>query len=195
MCFGKTIRGGQCSRDARGNSILSPAPGAWRRKRAAFTLIEILIVVVILGILAAIVIPHFSNASTLARENTLKDELRYLRTQIIVFKAQHGDRSPGYNDGTLDSTGATFVKQMTLYTNEAGDVSTAADETYKLGPYLSQMPTNPVNGKSDVKVVTNDPKTSGNVDGATGWIYNPQTLEIVANVQDNGSDGVAYVDY
>ena len=38
--------------------------------RAAFTLIEILIVVVILGILATIVVPQFSNASINAKENT-----------------------------------------------------------------------------------------------------------------------------
>jgi len=45
-------------------------------RRSGFTLIEILIVVVILGILAAIVIPQFSNASQMARQNTLKDEVQ-----------------------------------------------------------------------------------------------------------------------
>src|SRR5690349_7625159 len=77
-----------------------PSPRAGR----AFTLIEILIVVVILGILAAIVIPQFSNASYVARENTLKDDLRYLRTQIVVFKAQHRDTPPGYPSGNKAST-------------------------------------------------------------------------------------------
>src|SRR5687768_8469449 len=86
-----------------------------RCARSGFTLIELLIVVVILGILATIVIPQFSTAATNARESTLKDELRYLRTQIIVYKAQHHDVPPGYPNGNRNATptGADFIAQMT----------------------------------------------------------------------------------
>src|SRR6185295_4442488 len=89
-------------------------------RRRGFTLIEILIVVVILGILAAIVIPQFSNASHVARENTLKDDLRYLRTQIAVFKAQHRDVPPGYPNGNKLSTPTwnDFQDQMCKFTSE-----------------------------------------------------------------------------
>jgi prepilin-type N-terminal cleavage/methylation domain-containing protein len=41
------------------------------RSRSGFTLVEILIVVIILGILAALVIPQFTNASQNARESSL----------------------------------------------------------------------------------------------------------------------------
>src|SRR3954471_6340222 len=75
---------------------------------AAFTLVEILIVVVILGILATVVIPQFSNASQEARENTLKDDLRYMRTQLQVFKAQHRDVAVGY-PGANTSAAPTFT--------------------------------------------------------------------------------------
>ena len=64
-----------------------------------FTLIEILIVVVILGILATIVVPQFTNATHDSRENSLKGQLHYLRMQILMFKAQHRDVPPGYPGG------------------------------------------------------------------------------------------------
>src|SRR5438876_3488206 len=101
--------------------------------RRAFTLVEILIVVVILGILASLVIPKFSNAAHQARENTMKDDLRYLRTQVQVYKAQHRDIAP--------ATAADFVDQMTKYTNENGDTSAVGDSVaFRFGPYLSRMP-------------------------------------------------------
>src|SRR3954452_21776971 len=92
------------SHDPRHHQLCRTARRRGTRGAAAFTLIEILIVVVILGILAAIVIPQFSNASHIARENTLKDDLRYLRTQIAVFKAQHRDSPPGYPGGAVGTT-------------------------------------------------------------------------------------------
>src|SRR5215211_6868046 len=115
---------------------LTPARRRARRPRAAcrggaaaasvaaagFTIIEMLIVVVILGILATIVVPQFSNASINAKENMLKDELRYLRTQVVVYKAQHHDVAPGYPNGdrTAPATAADFVAQMTKPTNDYG---------------------------------------------------------------------------
>jgi|SRR3989339_325713 len=59
--------------------------------RKGFTLVEILIVVVILGILAAIVIPQFTNASTEAMENSLKSDLHTMRAQLELWKVKHGD--------------------------------------------------------------------------------------------------------
>ena len=69
-----------------------------------FTLIEIMVVIVILGVLGAVVLPRFSDASNTTRENTLKDDLRYARTQIIVFKAQHNDTAPGYPAGKTSAS-------------------------------------------------------------------------------------------
>ena len=65
-----------------------------KRSRSGFTLVEILIVVIILGILAAIVIPQFTNASNDARNNSIASTLQTVRSQIELFKIQHGDTPP-----------------------------------------------------------------------------------------------------
>jgi len=62
--------------------------------KRAFTLIEILIVVVILGILAAIVIPQFTDASTQASEASVRSQLQTLRGQLELYRVQHADQYP-----------------------------------------------------------------------------------------------------
>jgi type II secretion system protein G len=65
-------------------------PNNARRKQRGFTLIEILIVVVILGILAAIVIPQFTNASQDAQVSAVKSQLQTIRSQIELFRIKNG---------------------------------------------------------------------------------------------------------
>lgn len=163
-----------------------------------FTLVEILIVVVILGILAALVVPQFSNASHVARENSLKDDLRYLRTQIGVYKAQHEDIAPGYpnGDSTQPPEAEWFVKHLTAYSNKAGVYSATPDADHPFGPYLTRMPANPINGRSGIWVYTGGsemPAPDESVDA--GWIYNPGAQNIIANLSGNDSNGVPYADY
>src|SRR5881397_4209320 len=92
-----------------------------RTNRKGFTLIEILIVVIILGILAAIVIPQFTNASKEAKQSALVTMVQSLRSQIALFKLQHNDYLPGsatLGSGTLSS--ATFWSQLTEFTDVTG---------------------------------------------------------------------------
>ncbi|MBL1218013.1 MAG: prepilin-type N-terminal cleavage/methylation domain-containing protein [Planctomycetes bacterium] len=67
-----------------------PAPRAGR----GFTLVEILIVVVILGILAAVVIPQFAGANDEANAAALQTQLKTIRGQIEVYRAKHGEPPP-----------------------------------------------------------------------------------------------------
>ena len=166
-------------------------------RHAAFTLIELLIVIVILGILATIVIPQFSTASVNAKENTLKDELRYLRTQIVVYKAQHHDVPPGYPNGDRAAapTGADFIAQLTRATDAYGVTAAAPSAVFKYGPYLSEMPRNPLSNLQAVRIVgDNDPMPAPT--GVTyGWIYKPLTGEIIANSTGSDASGTLYKDY
>src|SRR4029079_6220833 len=97
-----------------------------QRKTQGFTLVESLIVVIILGILAAIVIPQFTNASNDARNNSVQSTLQTLRSQIELFKLQHSDTPPA-------QTAANFIALMTQYSTTTGTTTTVAGGP--LGPY------------------------------------------------------------
>lgn len=110
-----------------------------RKGFTGFTLVEILIVVVILGILAAIVIPQFTEASTEAKTSSLCTDLQTVRSQIELYKIQHNDDLPG-------AGAASFVEAMTGKTDVAGAVGT------DYGPYLQKIPTNPFNDLNTVRM-------------------------------------------
>ena len=117
-------------------------------KKTGFTLVEILIVVIILGILAAIVIPQFTNASTEARWSSTSSLLQTLRSQIELFKLQHGDELPDL---------VTNWDPMTTVTTYNGK---------NFGPYMQQIPKNPMCGVSTVI-----DGTTGTAAGGAGFIY------------------------
>jgi type IV pilus assembly protein PilA len=83
------------------------------RPRSGFTLIELLIVVVIIGILAAIAIPKFANTKARANEATMKSDLKNLATAIESY---YTDNDSVYPSSTTvlgstyrSSTGVTIV--------------------------------------------------------------------------------------
>ena len=63
-------------------------------RRAAFTLVEILIVVVILGILAAMVVPQLTNAAQDAASTSTFSELQKIRRHISMYRSRNSDRLP-----------------------------------------------------------------------------------------------------
>jgi len=66
--------------------------------KRAFSLVELMIVVAVLGIMAAIVVPQFQSYSTQAKEAVAKDSLRLLRGAIELYTGRHGGVPPGYKD-------------------------------------------------------------------------------------------------
>jgi general secretion pathway protein G len=69
---------------------LRPAPCARGDGRAGFTLIELIVVMAIIGILAAIAVPAMKDAPQRARESALKEDLFTLRSCLDQFHADRG---------------------------------------------------------------------------------------------------------
>ncbi|MBL7152894.1 MAG: prepilin-type N-terminal cleavage/methylation domain-containing protein [Phycisphaerae bacterium] len=139
------------------------------RAKSGFTLVEILIVVVILGILAAIVIPQFTEASTEAKMSSLCTDLQTMRSQIELYKIQHNDELPG--SGT-----ATFSDSLTTQT----DIDGAAGTDY--GPYIQKIPTNQFNNLATIEEEAVD---TGLGLGNCGWHFNNVTGAFHADTADH----------
>src|SRR5438105_1746450 len=108
-------------------------PAAIRQyKNRAFTLIEILLVVVILGILGALIYPHFANARADAADKAARTQLQSLRSQIEMYKVQHGGGLPDL------VTNWNPLINATVYNNKT------------VGPYLPRAPKNNFNNMSSV---------------------------------------------
>ncbi|SRR5258706_12058399 len=166
--------------------------GMLRRVPSGFTLLEILLVFVILAVVTAIAVPKFARAAQVARENTIKDDLRYLRTQIAVYMAQHKGVAPGCQTGAKPGA-ALFVRQMTQYTDESGNCGNTQSRTFKFGPYLTKMPANALTGDASINVA------SGNLplraDNSSGWLYNAITHELIVNSTGADANGTPFSQY
>ena len=162
-----------------------------RKKRNGFTLVELVIVIVILGILAAAAVPQFIDSTKDAEDSTLAGNLAVLRNAVNLYYHQHASEYPGARktDGLgLDTVAAdnpvAFQTQLTQYTDKTGKTNASLDRAnYPLGPYLfTGIPQNPVNGLSTVVVIDQvAPMVAGDLDDATGWKFNKQTGELRAN--------------
>jgi prepilin-type N-terminal cleavage/methylation domain-containing protein len=165
-----------------------------RNLQKGFTLVELLIVVIILAILAAIVVPQFSSSTEDAKLATLDTNLASLRTTLEVYKAQHGNTYPGQlapgapgaaptcSGTSKASAGTAAVNDQLQYFSDAyGYTCTVSDTTnYRLGPYLRDgLFKEPVTNVATVAFQTTAISLTGTA-SSTGWVYNNLTGQIAA---------------
>ena len=150
-----------------------------RKARRGFSLLELVIVVVIIGILAGIAIPRMSRGSAGAVDSALVGDLAVMRNAIDLFAAEHEGKLP---------TLAKIQSQLTQYTDSTitNDPVAARDTTHTFGPYVRLVPKLPVgiNKGKDTFTGTAPPGT----DTAAGWYYDQSTGVIKANCPDTEVD-------
>ena len=145
------------------------------RVRGAFTLIEVLIVVVIMAILAGTVITNFSSSTNDAMESAVKSNLRTMRSQIELYSVDHDNRYPQIQGNDLP--------QLYRATNNAGQMDIPGP-LYPHGPYIDAVPDNPYGGSNKVTPVAAAGQIpAGPVGSLGGWQYDRSTGEIWPNHQ------------
>lgn len=150
--------------------------------KKAFSFVELMIVVAILGILAAIILPEFQSYTTQAKEAAAKDNLRILRGAIELYAARHRGIAPGYpsNDPSQQPSWIALRSQLV-----------------DIGYFPSNLPRNPFNEETFMRVIANneDFPTEPLLTGLYGWIYKPATKKIRLNWSGTDKDGIRYYDY
>lgn len=187
-----------------------------RRKvrRRAVSAIELVLVVIILGLLAALAIPRFSHAGEASVEAELRGRLTVLRTAIALYYRDHqaypcasapvdgegADIDENSRFAHADSGDRLFADQLTKFTAKDGTVSETRTGPFALGPYLKKgVPNSPLTAPPEngrVLVVRGAaPPTFQPGFRQFAWVYNCDTGYIVANSDGKDASGKRFDQY
>jgi general secretion pathway protein G len=145
-----------------------------RQHPSGFTLIELVVVVMIIGILAAIAAPRLFGTAGQAADGAARQSLGVIRNAIDTFAAQHSGKLPG-----ADGSEATFKSDLVSYLRGANfpkcSVGAAKNNVVRM-----------ISGSISVAA-----SVSGS-DTTQSWVYHYETGDFNVNSVDTASDGTTY---
>ncbi|GJQ30632.1 MAG: hypothetical protein HBSAPP03_25160 [Phycisphaerae bacterium] len=127
------------------------------RPRHAFTLVEILIVVVILGILASIVVPQFASATEDAQRVGTYDQLQKIRKALAIYYVRSGNVYPNITAG--NGTWGELIGNA---------------------PYLREPPKNMYVGGANAGLIVLNNTADNAWHMNYGWVFDPVSGEVWA---------------
>jgi prepilin-type N-terminal cleavage/methylation domain-containing protein len=138
-----------------------------RNRAGGFSLLELVVVIVIIGVIAAIAIPRMGSAAANSTNTAVAASTSQVQHAIELYAAEHLERTPAMDlDGSVNTSGQAFIDRLLNATDDQGTV----DPSGIYGPYLRAWPLNPINSKSTVRI-------GGAPAGANsdGWRFDPPT--------------------
>jgi prepilin-type N-terminal cleavage/methylation domain-containing protein len=146
-----------------------------RPTRAGFTLVELLIVVMILGIIGRIAVPSFGSPTAQSKEAAMLFNLVAVRSSIERYRLEHDATYP-----------VVFATQLVIPTSKSGVPGKSIPPYFPYG-----FPRNPVSNQCTVREVVDMPAAP---DDSTGWVYAIRTGDFRANLSGNAPSGKPWFD-
>ncbi len=155
-------------------TVLRAMPNHNRSGKAEFTVLNAVILAIVVAIAGGVGIPLIEKASSRAQHTALLQNLHTLRSQIELYKAEHGGEAPVLYQNAFP--------QLIRATNAEG-IPGEPGSKYPYGPYLrAGVPLNAITGRSIVTPTDTFPPTAPSGNG--GWIYHQETGRIAIDLEE-----------